>query len=358
MILRNYGCRITDAYTFLGFRTVVMENELLRISILAEKGTDIFEFLYKPMDIDFMWRSPIGFHHPSNFVPSNSSTQGFFTDYYHGGWQEIFPQGGEASSCKEAEWGLHGEVSIIPWQYQIIKDEIDEVSVKFWVRTYRTPFLLEKTLTMKRNQSVLFIDETVTNEGNEEMDFMWGHHPAFGEPFLDEHCVIDIPALKVETADDVLTTNRLRPAVYNDWPLVTGMEDNAKVDLSKIPPKSSNTMDMAFITELQDGWYGLTHTKKKVGFGMRWDKEVFPHVWYWMVFGGGVGYPWYGRTYNLALEPWTSYAITGGFQQIIKEGMQKKLPAKGQLKTQLLAIVYTGFEGISKISLDGTVSGK
>lgn len=358
MRLRNCGCRVTDAYTFHGYRTIVMENELLRVSILADKGTDIFEFLYKPTDTDFMWRSPVGFRHPSNFVPSSSPKQGFFMDYYHGGWQEIFPVGGIASEHKGAEWGLHGEVSLIPWQYQIVKDEQDEIVVKFWVRTYRTPFLLEKTLCLKSNQAVLFIEETVTNEGEEEMDFMWGHHPAIGKPFLDEHCVIDVPARKVETLDDVNTNNRLQPAVFCDWPLVTAVDGVSKIDLSKIPPKSSGSMDMAFLTELEEGWYGITHTQKKIGFGMCWDKKVFPHVWYWMVFGGSFGYPWYGRTYNLALEPWTSYAIAGGFPQVIKEGNQKKLAPKAQLKTQLTAMVYTGIERVTRISPEGVVTGK
>jgi hypothetical protein len=335
-----------------------MENEILRVSILTDKGTDIFEFLYKPLDIDFMWRSPIGFHNPSNFVPSNSPAQGYFMDYYHGGWQEIFPVGGVASKYKEAEWGLHGEVSLIPWQYLIIKDDADEVSPKFSVRTYRTPILLEKTLTLKKGQPILYIDECVTNEGNEEMDFMWGHHPAIGEPFLDEHCVIDVPAEKVETADDVYETNRVLPAVYCDWPLATAIDGHSKVDLSKIPPKSSRSMDMVFLPELEEGWYGITNTKKKAGFGMVWDKKVFPHIWYWMVFGGSYGYPWYGRTYNLALEPFTSYAIIGGFPQIIKDGEEKKIKPKAQLKTQLLALAYTGVERVTRISSDGKVVGK
>ena len=45
---RNYGCRISADYAYRGLKTVVMENRKLRISILADKGTTIFEFLYKP----------------------------------------------------------------------------------------------------------------------------------------------------------------------------------------------------------------------------------------------------------------------------------------------------------------------
>ena len=61
---RNFGCRLME-YTYRGLRTLTLENELLRVSILADKGTDIFEFNYKPLDVDFMWRSPWGVRNPA-----------------------------------------------------------------------------------------------------------------------------------------------------------------------------------------------------------------------------------------------------------------------------------------------------
>lgn len=50
---RNYGCRIRE-YLYRDLKTLTLENELLRVSILADKGTDIFEFLYKPIDLDVL----------------------------------------------------------------------------------------------------------------------------------------------------------------------------------------------------------------------------------------------------------------------------------------------------------------
>ncbi len=50
---RNYGCRICEVI-YKGLKTVFLENEKIRIGILADKGTDIFEFLYEPKEIDFM----------------------------------------------------------------------------------------------------------------------------------------------------------------------------------------------------------------------------------------------------------------------------------------------------------------
>ena len=359
MHLRNFGCRISDQYVFNGYRTIVMENELLRVSILADKGTDIFEFLYKPLDIDFMWRNALGFQHPANFVPTINSKGGNFMDYYHGGWQEIFPIGGGPCDFKGAEMGQHGEIALIPWEYQILIDTEEEISVRFTVRTNRTPFYLEKVLTMKANTPILYIKETVVNEGEEEINFMWGHHPAFGGRFLDETCVIDAPAGKVESFFDAQPTNRVAPGEYTNWPMIKSVDGLEKVDLSKVPPKESRSMDMCFLTELEDGWYGITNTGKKVGFGMRWDKELFPHIWYWMVFGGAYGYPAYGRYYNLALEPFSSYAPhRGGFPEILKENGHLRLGAGESITTELMAIAYAGIDGVKEIKPDGTVIGK
>ena len=51
---RNWGARVLE-YEYAGMRTVFLENEKLRVGVLADKGTDVFEFNYKPRDVDFVW---------------------------------------------------------------------------------------------------------------------------------------------------------------------------------------------------------------------------------------------------------------------------------------------------------------
>jgi len=78
-------------------------------------------------------------------------------------------------------------------------------------------------------------------------------------------------------------------------------------------------------------------------------------VWLWEVFGGGHGYPWYGRTYNLALEPFTSWP--GGMRNALNNGTTPVLGAGESLETSLLAVAYEGFGAVSGISDAGAVSG-
>ncbi len=104
---------------------------------------------------------------PALFVPTSVSPRGAFLDYYEGGWQEILPAGGDPCVYKGINFGVHGEVSLIPWQYAIEEDRAERVAIKFWVRTYRTPFYVEKRISLQSGAAVLTMTEKVVNEGNE-----------------------------------------------------------------------------------------------------------------------------------------------------------------------------------------------
>src|SRR5687768_5183181 len=100
-------------------RVVSLENELLRVGVLADQGTDVFEFNYKPRDMDFVWLTADGVRNPTSYLSTSPDPLTTFMDYYPGGWQEIFPNGGAPSSYLGAQFGQHGEVSNLPWHYEI-----------------------------------------------------------------------------------------------------------------------------------------------------------------------------------------------------------------------------------------------
>src|SRR5262249_51823725 len=150
------------------------------------KGADIVEFRYKPRDLDVLWHAPQPLLPPGQLVPTISSKIGSFLDHYSGGWQEIFPAGGSPTEYKGIEFGVHGEVCLLPWDVIVQEDSASRIAVKFAVETIRTPFRLERTLILRSGSPVVEIEESVTNLGEEELAFMWGHHPAFGPPFLEK----------------------------------------------------------------------------------------------------------------------------------------------------------------------------
>ena len=349
---RNYGCRLNDELTYRGLRVLVMENELIRVSILLDQGTDIYEFLHKPSDTDFMWRNPNGVRKPGAFAPSSYPAGGSFGDYYEGGWQELVPQGGGKCEYKGAQLGQHGEVFGLPWKHTVLEDSPECIAVKTWVRTMRTPFLLEKTFTLRSGKGVLEIEESLTNEGLVEMDLMWGHHPAFGPPFLDESCRVYAPDNTVYCDANGEDKARFEPGQQFPWPTGPGV-DGRLVDVSLITRPEARVSDMLFLTDMTAGWYGVTNHNRGVGFGMAFDTQVFRHLWYWLALGGTMTAPSWGRHYVMALEPFSSFP--GVLTEVIKRGQQMVMQPGEVKRTWLRAVAYEG-GAVTGIDAHGEVS--
>ena len=348
---RNYGCRINDEYTYRGMRVMVIENDLLRISILLDKGTTIFEYLYKPLDVDFMFLNNQGVRNP-NQLPTNAHSSGFFLDFYDGGWQEQLPNAGNPSNYLGTEQGLHGEVCLLPWRWTVLEDTPERVQAKLSVRTYRTPFLLEKTMTLERGSPILVIEERVTNESEVPVHFMWGHHPALGEAFLDENCVLDIAARKGLTLPAWSDDNKLVPDVEFTWPNAP-MRGGGVIDLSRVPPRGTHQEDAVYLSNLQAGWWAVTNTRLNLGFGQVWPVEVFPYIIIWAVYHGTPGYPWYRQNYNLAIEPQSS--MPEGLNEAIAAGTALYLEGSASMDLTLRTIVYEGITRVESITPGGEV---
>ncbi|MBI2942237.1 MAG: DUF4432 family protein [Chloroflexi bacterium] len=349
---RNFGCRLTEV-VLQGLRTLYLENEVVRVGILVDKGTDIFEFLHKPTDTDFLFRSPSGIRNPATFIPTRPSSGGNFLDYWPGGWPEMFPNAGYVCTYKGAELGTHGDVSLLPWEWRVVDDDPEEVVIALEVRCYRLPLRLEKWLTLRRGSGVLAITERATNESGETIDFSWGHHPTFGGIFLGPACVVDVPPCRVLTAEwDVDQTSRLANGVNATWPVVPG-RDGRLIDLSQAAPPETGAHDLAFLHELPEGWYAITNAERGAGFGMRWDTRVFRWLWFWQNWRGMSGWPSFRQWYTCALEPASSYPPT--LTDAIARGTQLTLAPGQSLETDLLAVAYSGAERVTRITPDGQV---
>jgi hypothetical protein len=292
-------------------RVVILENEMLRFGVLADKGTDVFECNYKPRDLDFVWLTARGVRNPRAYLSTSPDPLSTFNDYYPGGWQEIFPNGGLPATYAGAQFGQHGETPHLPWDYTIIEDTQDMVAVRFTVRTQKTPFLLEKVLRLRSGASALDFEETVTNESGVALHVMWGHHLTFGRPFLTERARIRFPQGTTIVADTGMIDNaarRVRPGEPSQWPTATGM-DGALIDLSTLPPRGTPG-DVCYLTP-PEGWYEVEDPERGLAFRLEWDRATMPYVWFWQEFGATGGSPWFGRHYNIGLEPFSSIPAQG-----------------------------------------------
>ena len=351
---RNYGCRVSDEWQLKGLKTVVMENELLRITVLADKGSDIYEFLYKPLDVDFMWRRPGELRNPYRALPSSYAEQGPFTDFYSGGWQEMFPSGSAANVHNGIAYGQHGEVCNLPWRAEVLSDTPETVQVRFSVRPLRTPLKVEKVLTLHSGVATLFIEEVMTNESPQPLEIMWGHHIAIGQPFLNAHCRIDIPAERFYVHPLSYSANHRLPA-GEIFDLAEVKDRFGKhCDIRQILPPEAAVEDMGYFLELQAPWLAITDVRRALGLALTWDASVFRYVWYWQQFCGGSGYPWFGQAYTVGLEPWSSLPKTAASDKL-PANTHLALPPFGQRKTHLYATVFQGLKSVRDVDARGQV---
>ena len=300
------------------------------MTVLAGKGTDVVELNYKPRDLDFAWLAPGGVRNPSMFTATAPDSRATFRENYPGGWQEIVPSGGLPSSFDGAEYGLHGEVFNVPWDVTIVEDTNEEVAVRFTVRLRRSPFLLEKTIRLRSGVAGFRFDERLVNVSPVPAQAMWGHHITFGVPFLTPGSRIHLP--------DGITVTRHSDAVAPDggrvpsptafpWPYDPAND----VDLSVVPDRGAPSAVM-YLSGFREGdsWYDVMRTDGQIGGRVAWDGAHMPYLWFWREFGGSSGYPWYGRNYNIGLEPFSSVPSHGLAAAVANDTALHFAPGEGR----------------------------
>jgi galactose mutarotase-like enzyme len=269
-----------------------MENELIRIGILPTKGADIIEFRYKPRDLDVLWHSSHPVCPPGQQIPTTARSDGAFLDYYHGGWQEVFPSAGAATIYRDSQLGVHGEVCLLPWDVKIVEDSSARIEIKFTVETFRLPFRLERSMSLAAGSSAVSLHERITNLGGTDVAYQWGHHPAFGAPFLGSGCIIDLPRCEATVPEFAKDLKRRLPLGPTSLDRV--------ID---VLPMESQSEDVVTFSGFVEGWVAIRNPELGLAVGLSWDPSVFPFLWCWQAFGGCYRAPFFGRVYTLALEP-------------------------------------------------------
>jgi len=344
------GCLASLDWTYRGMRTLVLENRYLRLVSLLDKGSDIMELVYKPLDLDLMFHAPTGYRKPGSIVGTRRRSEGEFMEYYGGGWQDILPfAGNQPVKHRSGEWGTHGETTLLPWEAVIENDSSSEVTAKLSIDLPRYPFRLDKWITINDRTATISLQERLTNASNQTLEYCWVQHPAFGSPFVGSGTEITVPAETVETAK-AEPWGRLKPETTYKWPYVEDKRGN-KVDLSLLPSEDVVADETVFITNIKESWYTVVNPNLKLGFALKWDLSVFPDLWFWQSYRIP-DHPWFGRAYCIALEP-SSGHLTALEQ--LKRGTIKKLEGNTSVETQLTATVFSGVEKVKAVNSDGTV---
>ncbi len=90
------------------------------------------------------------------------------------------------------------------WAYSILEDSDSKVCVELKTRTVLSPFEIKRRISLDKASPEILFEESIENLSSFDMKYMWGHHPAFGAPFLSGDCRIELPACRLFEGDETL----------------------------------------------------------------------------------------------------------------------------------------------------------
>lgn len=329
---------------------LTLSNAHLKVTVLAGKGADIYSLVDSRTGVDVLWKSPWGLR-PCSWQGSATS-QGRWLEAYPGGWQLLLPNGGDECGQYGATWGFHGEAALVPWEVTAASP----TSATLETMLFSAPLRVVRDLSL--DGPVLRVHEVVSNLAAEDVEVMWSHHPAFGAPFLEQGCVLSAGCRSV-VADDREPGTLLTAASEHAWPVVEA-SDGGQVDLRLLPGPEERRSVLAYLTDFRAGWFAITNPRLRLGVGLRWPLEVFPCAWLWQEAhastGASTGWPWWARTYVVAVEPASTFPGQGLANVRAKGGRGLLLAGHSQVEAAVEAVLFEGSGAVSGIGEDGKVA--
>ncbi len=290
-----------------GHEIVEMSSPDIHLKVSLSRGAEILELRSKKLDLDLLWHGheDIVRHRPT--VQSIEAPIGNFLDHFGGGWQEVLPAAQYPIEYKGAPIGSHGEVALLSWDFRIVKDSSESLSVEFSVNLRRFPMRLVRLMTLKNNQ--LRFDESVENLSGEELEFQWGQHLVLGGPFIDPGMeIIVTPGERIEIPNYPGPTYRYQVQSESEWPSAIDSSGHS-VDVSVLG-ENDGTDGHLILGPMKETSVIFRNHSLTTDIKVRWERKTFPYCWIWMVLGGIKEWPLWGRERLITIEPFSSPVIS------------------------------------------------
>jgi galactose mutarotase-like enzyme len=336
--MRKKVCQIITNNKVNGLNSLILENDLIHVTILTDFGAKLHSIIFKPTQKEFLY------HHP-RCLPRQPVYGANVDNWWTGGVDEAIPTGHPCTYQGE-DYPYLGEVWSLPWEWEVTENKYDEIEIHLSCRTIIAPLQVERWYKIIKGENKLHVRHKVSNIGYHAFNFLWGIHPSFE---INSNTRIDIPAKNIWVAESNPNNHLgLRGTTYS-WPFAKEKEGDF-VDMRFVPDLKAGWHELHHAIELTDGWLAVTDTKTGFGIGITFSERVFSSIWLWLVYGG------WRELYSASVEIWTGYPAK------LSEAIQKQrfshLEAGETLETETCLVIYQGVVSVDKISRDGAVSGK
>lgn len=283
-----------------GWELLRLSTDEIAVEVVPALGGTIVSLRRRSDDVEHLWRTPWGLR-PRGAWSLPGGSEAMMIDTYPGGWQTLFPNGGDTAIAHGVEWGHHGEARLtaLDWEHA-------GSSVIMKARLVRTPFELTKIISVRGDE--VTVGETITNVGGEVLEVMWGHEIVLAPPLVGADTIVDAAAITVHPdpkINDDVSYDDITP-----WPRAYGNDDDM-INLRTLPGPESGETRLSYLGDFTAPTITVTNPEAGLGVDLEWDGDAWPYVWYSLEAGRRSGFPWYGKGYFLSLAPNSSWPAHG-----------------------------------------------
>jgi hypothetical protein len=259
-----------------GLEVITLENDLIRAVILAGKGADLLEFVWKPLGVNCLLRGDTPL---DSFKGLNLHKQRLRShrDHSLGGWMDVLPHLGDYKDIKFTE-ETGGIATTLPWDCEVAR-ESDRVSAHCSVELPLLPIRVDKSFTIREGSAALEIKERLSMGGDAPARFTWVQHAMFAGDFMDEQTIIKLPTDTVFNAWEHMRNPEQEPNTFLYPVNAISFSCRGKpFDLHHPLPRSYDGWEFLVFMNTREGLTSLTNPSMGLTVKLYWDLDRFPYL--------------------------------------------------------------------------------
>jgi hypothetical protein len=253
----------------------------------------------------------------------------------------------------------HGEAPVAKWRREP-QPRKRQSTLVYRADLPRAQMRLQRTLSLDRDNPVVYCEETATNLTPFDRPISWNHHVTFGPPFLEPDVTLfDMPATRGKVCPATFSSNMaLRPDAEFDWPNAP-TQDGSVLNLrtstkGKYGHYTAHLLDPA----LKTAFIAVSNPRLGLLVLYVFDRAEYPWVGNWEESCARQHVPWKGREFCRGFEfSSTPFPIprrdTIANGPLFGESTYKWLPARSSISSKYkiaLVEVPQNFAGVASVT--------
>ena len=283
------------------FDAFVIENALIRATVIPELGGRIWELLDRVRDRQWIW-------HREGVSLDAARSGGSYDDVWAGGWEELFPN----DAPGEFEGQIlpdHGEWWSTAWTVAAIVDGAHAV-LRLVAELHARNVSCVKEIRLARDSETIQVSYRIESMEKNAFHFLFKQHFPVA---ISRSCELTLPGGQVSAVDPAFGTLLPGPGPF-PWPLA-GHDEASAVDLRQVSATGTDR-EFIYVSELGENWCGVDDLEARASLRMRFDDQL-PFVWLFLTYNG------WRDCFTAVLEPCTN--MPKNLNQAVRDGTSARL---------------------------------